>query len=204
VLVYRQQFTLEDAIGSRGYPLLLLVHTVNCVQTLKGIFRNQSCATAEATTSIQQSNLIGPVYTSSAGGAGGAGTGGTVSAGGGAAAVESEEPTSALLPPNGTVTLPIDEHTASSPVWAWHGARVRQKFTLEDAIGSQACSLEASRRVTNGILLGCPLFLPVDTVNCVQTLKAQWDRLCSRCRCEPNLGRPESGLVCGLVCIPER
>jgi hypothetical protein len=32
--------------------------------------------------------------------------------------------------------------------------------------------LEASRRVTNGILLGCLLLLPVDTVNCVQTLKA--------------------------------
>jgi hypothetical protein len=48
----------------------------------------------------------------------------------------------------------------------------RQKFTLEDAIGSHACSLEASRRVTNGIPLGCSLFLPVHTVNCVQTLKA--------------------------------
>jgi hypothetical protein len=47
----------------------------------------------------------------------------------------------------------------------------RQKFTLEDAIGSHACSLEASRRVTNGISLGSSLFLPVDTVNCVQTLK---------------------------------
>jgi hypothetical protein len=47
----------------------------------------------------------------------------------------------------------------------------RQKFTLEDAIGSHACSLEASRRVTNDIPLGCPLFLPVHTVNCVQTLK---------------------------------
>ena len=35
----------------------------------------------------------------------------------------------------------------------------RQKFALEDAIGSHACSLEASRRVTNGIPLGCPLFL---------------------------------------------
>jgi hypothetical protein len=49
----------------------------------------------------------------------------------------------------------------------------RQKFTLEDAIGSHACSLEASRRVTNGIPLGCPRFLPVHTVNCVQTLKAR-------------------------------
>jgi hypothetical protein len=28
-------------------------------------------------------------------------------------------------------------------------------------------------RVTNGIPVGCPLFLPVHTVNCVQTLKAQ-------------------------------
>jgi hypothetical protein len=27
-------------------------------------------------------------------------------------------------------------------------------------------------RATNGIPLGCPLFLPVHTVNCVQTLKA--------------------------------
>jgi hypothetical protein len=47
----------------------------------------------------------------------------------------------------------------------------RQKFTLEDAIGSHACSLEANTRVTNGIHLGTSLLLPVDTVNCVQTLK---------------------------------
>jgi hypothetical protein len=57
----------------------------------------------------------------------------------------------------------------------WHGARFRQKFTLEDAIGSHACSLEANTRVTNGIPLGSSLLLPVDTVNCVQTLKgARW------------------------------
>jgi hypothetical protein len=48
----------------------------------------------------------------------------------------------------------------------------RQKCTLEDAIGSHACSLEASRRETNGIPLGCSLLLPDHTVNCVQTLKA--------------------------------
>jgi hypothetical protein len=48
----------------------------------------------------------------------------------------------------------------------------RQKYTLEDAIGSHACSLEANMRVTNGILLGCPLLLPVDAAICVQTLKA--------------------------------
>jgi len=64
-------------------------------------------------------------------------------------------------------------HTLCEPplfqtVWC---AFFRQKFTLEDAIGSHACSLEASRRVTNGIPLGWPLLLPVDTVNCVQTLK---------------------------------
>jgi hypothetical protein len=34
----------------------------------------------------------------------------------------------------------------------------RRKFTLEDAIGSHTCSLQASRRVVNnGIPLGCPL-----------------------------------------------
>jgi hypothetical protein len=53
-----------------------------------------------------------------------------------------------------------------------HGARFRQKFTLEDAIGSHACSLEANTRVTNGIPLGSSLLLPVDIVNCVETLKA--------------------------------
>jgi hypothetical protein len=53
-----------------------------------------------------------------------------------------------------------------------HGARFRQKFTLDDAIGSHACSLEARRRVTNGIPLGCSLLLLAHTVNCVQTLKA--------------------------------
>jgi hypothetical protein len=54
------------------------------------------------------------------------------------------------------------------------GARFRQKFTLEDAIELHAFApLEAfCRRVTNGIPLGCPLLLPVDTVNFVQTLKS--------------------------------
>jgi hypothetical protein len=55
----------------------------------------------------------------------------------------------------------------------------RQISTLEDAIGSHAsslshaCSLEANMRVTNGIPLGKFTLLPVDTVNCVATLKAQ-------------------------------
>jgi hypothetical protein len=48
----------------------------------------------------------------------------------------------------------------------------RQKFTLEDAIGSHACSLEASMRVINGNPLGCPHPLTVTTVNYVAaTLK---------------------------------
>jgi hypothetical protein len=47
----------------------------------------------------------------------------------------------------------------------------RREITREDAIGSHACSLEASRRVTNSIPLGRSLLLPVDTVNCVQTPK---------------------------------
>jgi hypothetical protein len=42
----------------------------------------------------------------------------------------------------------------------------RQKFTLEDAIGSHTCS-EAIMRVTNNIHPGCPHVLPVGTVNCV-------------------------------------
>jgi hypothetical protein len=52
-------------------------------------------------------------------------------------------------------------------------ARFRQKFTLDDAVSSHACSLhcllEASRRVTNSIPLGNPLLLPVGTVNSIQT-----------------------------------
>jgi ATP-dependent RNA helicase DHX37/DHR1 len=52
-----------------------------------------------------------------------------------------------------------------------YGARFSAKFTLDDAIGSHACSLEANTRVTNGIPLGSSLLLPVDTVNFVQTLK---------------------------------
>jgi hypothetical protein len=60
----------------------------------------------------------------------------------------------------------------SVPVSQLHGARFRQKFTLDDAIGSHACSLEANTRVTNGIPLGSSPLVPVDTVNCVATLKA--------------------------------
>jgi hypothetical protein len=47
----------------------------------------------------------------------------------------------------------------------------RHDFTLEDAIGSQACSLEANMRVANSIPLGRPPPLTVHTVNSVQTLK---------------------------------
>jgi hypothetical protein len=52
-----------------------------------------------------------------------------------------------------------------------YGARSPQKLTLEDAIGSHACSLEANTRVTNGIPLGSSLLLPVHTVNSATTPK---------------------------------
>jgi hypothetical protein len=85
---------------------------------------------------------------------------------------------------------------------------LRQKFTLKGAIGSHACSLEASRCVTNGIPLGCPLFLLVRTVNCVQTLKAIRQRrvlhskkktarrTCAKPRA--SLIRPCSGRACAV------
>jgi hypothetical protein len=48
-----------------------------------------------------------------------------------------------------------------------YGAGVSTEiYTREDAIGSHACSLQASRRVANGISL-MSTFLPVHTVNCV-------------------------------------
>jgi hypothetical protein len=64
-----------------------------------------------------------------------------------------------------------------------YGARFRQQFILEDAIG-----FPPSRRVTNGIPLGCLLLLPVDTVNSVQILKvgfrlfSEHERFCCNVR----------------------
>jgi hypothetical protein len=55
-----------------------------------------------------------------------------------------------------------------------HGARFPTDiYTLEDAIGSHVCSLEANMLVTNDIPLGCSFLLPVGTVNSVTTLKVQ-------------------------------
>jgi hypothetical protein len=48
------------------------------------------------------------------------------------------------------------------------------KISLEDAIGSHACSLEASMRMANGIPLGWSPLLPVGTEKSVQTLKDEW------------------------------
>jgi hypothetical protein len=53
----------------------------------------------------------------------------------------------------------------------------RQEFTLDDAVGSHACSLVANMRVTNDVPLGRPLPLTVATVNSVQMLKATATRL---------------------------
>jgi hypothetical protein len=58
----------------------------------------------------------------------------------------------------------------------------RQKSTLEDAIGSHACSLIANTRVTNGIPLGSSLLLPVDAVNSVQIRKVLPLHLALTCR----------------------
>jgi hypothetical protein len=66
------------------------------------------------------------------------------------------------------------------PKPGWYSVRFRRNFTLEDAIGAHACSLEASKRVTNGISLGCSLLLPVDTGNDVDTLKAWLPAACWR------------------------
>jgi hypothetical protein len=55
-----------------------------------------------------------------------------------------------------------------------HGARNPTEIYTEVVIGSHACSLEANMRVTtNGIPRDFLAFLPVDTVNCVATLKAR-------------------------------
>ena len=59
--------------------------------------------------------------------------------------------------------------------WQNYGRTVlgfESNFALEDAVGSHACSLEASMRVTKDIPLGCPLPLTFVTVHHVATLKA--------------------------------
>jgi hypothetical protein len=61
----------------------------------------------------------------------------------------------AILSKNGLREFPYPLFSFASTL---HGARFRQKFTLEDAIGSHTCSLEApAMRVTDGIPLGRPL-----------------------------------------------
>jgi hypothetical protein len=61
----------------------------------------------------------------------------------------------------------------ASPGCGWCTVSVcRQKITLEDAVGSHACSLEANMRVANSIPLGCQPFTGA-TINCVQTRKVR-------------------------------
>jgi hypothetical protein len=81
-----------------------------------------------------------------------------------------------VLTPAGAVVQAADTVDASPTLLhpsecLLYGARFRQKFTLKGAIGSHACSLQANKRLTNDIPLGCLLLLPVGTVNSVQTLK---------------------------------
>jgi hypothetical protein len=61
--------------------------------------------------------------------------------------------------------FPIGAAVTSTSVGGLGTVRVfQQKFTLEDAIGSHACSLEAlPLRVTNGIPFKSPLLLPVSS-----------------------------------------
>jgi hypothetical protein len=54
---------------------------------------------------------------------------------------------------------------------AVYGARFREELRSRMPLVPMPL-LEANRRVTNDIPLGRPLFLPVHTVNCMQTLKA--------------------------------
>jgi hypothetical protein len=83
--------------------------------------------------------------------------------------------------------VPVGDLVVIAPgTGAVHGAR----FPTE--IYTRGCPwfprLLASS-VTNGIPLGCPIFLPVHPVNCIQTLKASlsvpgcWLRGCTCCRC---------------------
>jgi hypothetical protein len=75
------------------------------------------------------------------------------------------------------------EHSSSEPkdgngFYLMFEAMVRCAFSDRNLharmpFGSHACSLEANMRVTNAIPFGCPLLLPVGTVNRVQTRKVQ-------------------------------
>jgi hypothetical protein len=65
----------------------------------------------------------------------------------------------------------------TGPLFAVTGWGYLERFASSTEIYTRgchwfhACSIEASRRVANGIPFGCPLLLPVRTANCVQTLK---------------------------------
>jgi hypothetical protein len=90
---------------------------------------------------------------------------------------------------NGLKESSLDWHPLpGNSVWqsecSAHGTvRVfRQKSTLEVAIGSHACSLEAYMRATDGIPPGSQLLLPVGTVNCVETVKAAINTSPTQCK----------------------
>jgi hypothetical protein len=81
----------------------------------------------------------------------------------------------------------------------------RQKFALEDSIGSHACSLEAKMRVTNGIPLRSPLALIVCHHKSCRNAEGMWlvgarfYGCGGRCGCcQPRLVMP-SWQVCEIV-----
>ena len=57
-----------------------------------------------------------------------------------------------------------------------YGARFSTEICTRGCHWIPPCLLEVNMCVTNGIPLGCPLLLPVGTINSVQTLKAKLKR----------------------------
>jgi hypothetical protein len=122
-----------------GCSLLLPVHTVHCVQTLKAL--------------VSAVDLFPTLV----------------------AAATMHAPCGPTVMPQCPSDTNMSRQTAlcTEGFSLMYGARFRQKFTTEDAIGFPRLLASSScMRVTNGIPLGCSLLLPVDTVNSVQTLKA--------------------------------
>jgi hypothetical protein len=166
---FEQKFALEDAIGSQACSLeaskrvtnsiplsrvhfFLPVDTVNSVQTLK-VNRSHPAAQTYYDSRIDlyaewdvdflkaDCMMCGPCYTD-----------------------EMEMYTAAVKKSPHSFSLSYSPGGGMVLVF-------EQDFALEDAIGSHACSLEATMRVSNGIPLGSPLLLPVATMNYAQTLK---------------------------------
>jgi hypothetical protein len=130
------------AFLSLGWPLFLLVHTVNCVQPLKagagacvvGSVLYVVGGTGAGTVPLSSCELIDLSST-------------VCAAKGWREAPSLSTPrASVALCEHDAVVYAFGGHNADGIVNTMellYGARLRQRFTLEDAIGSHACSLEA-------------------------------------------------------------